>query len=507
MKVGKDAGVSRILVTGDLQQDRREAAGNSTKNPKHAGMGVLVTPRHVFTCAHVVNVALGRARADTRPPGRPVQVVFPLSSDPSAAVSAHVIKWYAIDHKETPDVAVLELGADAPESVGVAAFGLARSPLDADELSVFGTLSGQAGLNYVSTNFVGPTKGAQVQLAPHVRNINPGITPKLEKDASLIKGGFSGTAVWDVPLDAAIGMVTAHNSDVDSIAYMIPAGRLLQAWPDLPTETRRLPRSFDAIWSALAIILFASMFFLFLANRRTIEGQPDILSPFWGLHVYAFLGTFVSCLWFVHAEDFKLHDWASRVPRFLAIPIERGSLAAKISAVLTLLFLVLVPLVIEAHFVDVLNNRGKVYIYPKQFGFTAAELKNCIPRETPLCPHADAGLYSTVKPRPPASGGFWDNAYHYGGDKNGTTVTFFPILQPLALQGLALAALLIQIAAFIRTFWRGDWSPFRRKTWGNPRQYWGGAAGTLSKVSSAQQPGVYGPAELKDAAVTKVGSD
>jgi hypothetical protein len=228
------------------------------------------------------------------------------------------------------------------------------------------------------------------------------------------------------------------------------------------------------------------MCFLFDANRRPIEGQPDVLSPFWGLHVYAFLGTIVSCLWFMHSKDFKLHDWAARVPRFLAIPVERGSIAAKISAALTLFFLVFVPLVIEGHFVDVLNNRGWVYIYPDQFGFTAEELKNCIPRDTPLCRHPDAGLYSTVKPRPPATGGFWDNSYHYGGDKNGTTVTFFPILQPAVLQGMALVATLIQISALVRTFWRGDWSPFRRKTWGNRSWHPSGAAGSDSpKVSSA----------------------
>jgi hypothetical protein len=460
MKVGKDAGVAKILISDDASQ---MASGDTSKKSRHAGMGALVTPRHVVTCAHVVNVALGQAKTNTRRPRRPVNVVFPLSSSPSATISARVIKWYEVGHATTSDVALLELDADAPNGAGVAVFGLVQLPLDADELSVFGTLGGQTGHTYVSTNFVGPTTGSQAQLTRRVRNIDRDITPKFEAHADLIKGGFSGAAVWDVFHDAAIGMVTAYNSAVEDIAYMIPAARLRDAWPNLPTETRRLPRSFDAIWSALAIILFAIMFYLFLANRRTLEGQPDILSPFWGLHVYAFLGTVVSCLWFMHAKDFKLHDWASRVPRFLAMPIERGSFAAKVSAVLTLLFLVLVPLVIEAHFIDVLNNRGTVYIYPDQFGFKADELKGCIPRDTPLCPHPDAGIYSTVKPRPPATGGFWDNAYHYGGDKNGTTVTFFPILQPVILQGLALVATLIQIAALLRTFWNGDWPRFRKK--------------------------------------------
>jgi len=206
-------------------------------------------------------------------------------------------------------------------------------------------------------------------------------------------------------------------------------------------------------------VLVVSMLYLLWANRRTAEADPDILSPFWGLHVYAFLAPVVGCLWYIHAKDFRLNGWSSRVPRFLNIDTERGSFAEKAAALLTIAFVMLVPLYIEGHFVRAFHTRGNVYIYPDQFGYSARELTGCIPRVTPLCLHPDAGRYSTVEPRPPTPGGFWDNAYHYGGEKNDNTVTFFPIVQPVILLVLALLALLIQAGALIRTFWRGDWSP------------------------------------------------
>ena len=65
-----------------------------------------------------------------------------------------------------------------------------------------------------------------------------------------------------------------------------------------------------------------------------------------------------------------------------------------------------------------------------------------------LCEHPDARRFSTVTPRPPAPDSWWetfsDNAYHYGDlgrDPRYGSVTFWPILQPLAvicLTGLAL---------------------------------------------------------------------
>jgi hypothetical protein len=126
MRTGKDAGVAKILIESDSpQRDRRGAPGRPVEDRKHAGMGALVDPRHVITCAHVVNVALEEAKNNTRKPTRLVRVVFPLSADPSV-VTAQVVEWYPVGNKSIADVAVLEFDEDAPADVGITVFGLIR---------------------------------------------------------------------------------------------------------------------------------------------------------------------------------------------------------------------------------------------------------------------------------------------------------------------------------------------------------------------------------------------
>ena len=53
------------------------------------GLGFLVTERHIITCAHVVNVALGRDPREQRKPGdnARVQVEFPLLGGDDGAPS------------------------------------------------------------------------------------------------------------------------------------------------------------------------------------------------------------------------------------------------------------------------------------------------------------------------------------------------------------------------------------------------------------------------------------
>jgi hypothetical protein len=52
MHQGKEAGIAKVLL-GEGVTGRPPA--------KHAGMGIVVGPRHVLTCAHVVNTAAGQA--------------------------------------------------------------------------------------------------------------------------------------------------------------------------------------------------------------------------------------------------------------------------------------------------------------------------------------------------------------------------------------------------------------------------------------------------------------
>jgi hypothetical protein len=60
---GRNAGVARI-VSGD--------------DGSHIGMGIVLGPRSVLTCAHVVNRALGLDEMNTRHPRDLLSLEFPL---------------------------------------------------------------------------------------------------------------------------------------------------------------------------------------------------------------------------------------------------------------------------------------------------------------------------------------------------------------------------------------------------------------------------------------------
>ncbi len=102
------AGVHGAFVSVLRDSDRRAAGG-----------GVLLTERHLLTCAHVVNVALGKELLASADPG-PVRIgaVFPGSGSPTAR-EARVAHWVpprrvggGLDW--SGDLAVLELDAPAP---------------------------------------------------------------------------------------------------------------------------------------------------------------------------------------------------------------------------------------------------------------------------------------------------------------------------------------------------------------------------------------------------------
>ena len=308
MRTGKDAGIVKILMGIDAPLEERGAPNRRIE--KHAGMGALVDRRHVITCAHVVNVAIGEAKKSDPKPTQSIGIVFPLSVDRSI-VTGQVVEWYPVGGQSVSDVAVVELSTDAPADVGITVFGLINRPLDGDELSVFGTPGGQTLGVRVATRFVGPTSAVKVQIGRSRKNTP--IAGEENKDI-FIQGGFSGAFVWNFVHQTAVGMVTSFHGAIQDVAYMIPTTTLAKAWSGLPTEIRRLPRSFNAIWTVLTSIFVFSMLYFLWSNRRATEADPDILSPFWGLHVYALLALMIGCLWYIHAKDFKLSIWSSKSP-------------------------------------------------------------------------------------------------------------------------------------------------------------------------------------------------
>ncbi|MFB6988900.1 MULTISPECIES: tetratricopeptide repeat protein [unclassified Streptomyces] len=197
-----------------------------TEGGDPVGAGLLVTPRHVLTCAHVVRP--GRA------PGAPEQPVFVRFQYASAhdPLPATVVPggWYPDTGDETGDVAVLELGAPAPPEAVPAplrttdpgtwdhrfrAYGYPQEH-KRQGVPVRGEIIGHAGSEWL-----------QVEAGPHTGW-------GLEK-------GFSGSPVWDVNSQGVIGMLVARDSvtAVDRrTAYAIKVEALVRYWPELGAQVK-----------------------------------------------------------------------------------------------------------------------------------------------------------------------------------------------------------------------------------------------------------------------------
>jgi hypothetical protein len=104
---GKDAGIAKIL--------KRDGSG------RHGGMAIMIDRRHVVTCAHVVNAALGLPIEAVAKPTEPVPVAFPLWTRRDT-INGRLVAWHPIGCGSVEDVAVLELEADAPVEIGTVYF-------------------------------------------------------------------------------------------------------------------------------------------------------------------------------------------------------------------------------------------------------------------------------------------------------------------------------------------------------------------------------------------------
>lgn len=438
---GKEAGIGRIV---------------KATNGTHVGMAVVIGPRHVITCAHVVNMANGDpARADGFPAGV-VKVAFPLSAS-DAIIDGRVDQggWHPMRPRIVADLAIIELDRDVPGDVGGAIFADVGRPLDGDRLNIFGVVSDDQVGNHVEAEFRGPTTGGQAQID----------TAGSSRGLSIV-GGFSGAAVWDSAYQAFVGLVRAINPQApDTVAYMIPTSALRSAWPPLPVEERWLPRSFNWLWTVVASLFFVGLLVIFLWNRG--PWYNDQLSAFIGANVYAVIAPIISLMWFRYALDFRLHGWSSRIPRFANFRADENSRPEKVLWFLTVFFVFLLPLYAQGHFIRTIYNQGYVLIYPEFFGYTDSDLTaqicpngddrpHCIcrtDRRNHLCQHPSAGLYTFVPPKIPEKGGYWNNYYHYADESSeGASTTFFPFLQPFVILYLSGVSWVFLGGALYRTF-------------------------------------------------------
>jgi len=223
MLLGRYAGIAKLLISGGPILD--DVTGVSIDN---AGMGILVDPRHVLTCAHVVNTALHNDPEETARPTRKVKVVFPLlkahlhAKGKVVELKGGIAAWFPMGGEPVGDVAVIELDEDAPADVGLAKIIRSGLTLDGNPLHVFGCPAGDSKGGHVDAEYKGLTADGTVQI------------DKKNVVGAFIQGGYSGAAVWDVEREGVVGMVSAaHRNAGAQVAYMIPGDWLKMAWPKL----------------------------------------------------------------------------------------------------------------------------------------------------------------------------------------------------------------------------------------------------------------------------------
>jgi len=435
IQTGKDAGIAKVLV--------RDGSA-------HAGMGIVVDPRCVITCAHVVNAALERDESTADEPREDINVIFPMSREP-VPFRAKIAGWRPSGLMPKDDIAVLSLASEIPEEVGIATLAdISKASPDGDELSIFGLARGDFLGNHVAARFKGPTSAAWVQL----NSVN----------TEFIEEGFSGSAVWNERQSAVLGMVVAKNAPGrQRVAYMIPSAELNEFWPKAPLENRSLAASFALSWTLFSAVYFVLLLAHWAWDRGMHAFSPITLAPnnqqlaaFWGMHIYAFLAPIPLLMLIRFARSFRLHDWYARIPSFGRIRLSPVSSSSWRTAVASILAFVVLPLAAQIHFIRQFHQDGFVYVYPTSFGYTSDDPvfadQKCCKRSVHLCTKSEVGRYSRAIARTGADTAYVDNAYHFGDcDRGeGSTVTYYPIIQPIVILALtALSAALSAIALFL----------------------------------------------------------
>ncbi|MEE1798101.1 serine protease [Streptomyces sp. JV176] len=189
------------------------------------GAGFLIAPDLVLTCAHVVSDALYRPREDTVEAGTEVTVDVPLARNAEGVDGgdhgAEVQRWIPIRPDQTGDIAVLRLRNWIPGARPLPVIDPQRGVWDHDARTVGFTDDNPDGI-WQSGRFRGPNRQGWIQLS------------RANGEAVYVKGGFSGSPVWDNELAAAVGMMVAAQPVHEAQqAFVLRMRNLLKEVPEL----------------------------------------------------------------------------------------------------------------------------------------------------------------------------------------------------------------------------------------------------------------------------------
>ncbi|GHD16509.1 hypothetical protein GCM10010313_44880 [Streptomyces violarus] len=182
------------------------------------GLGVVIAPTLVLTCAHVVLDALGLpvAPGGERPDG-PMGVRLALRE--GEMVEAVVRDWVPVRANGTGDLAVLSLARPLEAARPV----LMVAPRDVwdHKAIVFGLPRDDTGGGWHTARLRARTGTGRLQMSPQDGQSDP------------IQPGFSGSAVWDDDLGAVVGIVASISPAHRGQSFCIPTRTVLDELPDL----------------------------------------------------------------------------------------------------------------------------------------------------------------------------------------------------------------------------------------------------------------------------------
>jgi len=185
-----------------------------TESGKTAGLGTLTGSRHVITCAHVVNAALGREQLAQDRPDRPVTIEF-LRLPGQPRFTGQVQNWRPPPRGDAREDNIAELVLDDDPPAAAKPARLATEPARVSlPVRVFGCPSERAGGIWARATVGGVVGDGLIQL-----DASP-------ESSALIRPGFSGSPVCEADNDRVVGIVV---SAAERDSYAISADRIRDA--------------------------------------------------------------------------------------------------------------------------------------------------------------------------------------------------------------------------------------------------------------------------------------
>ncbi|MGO8961067.1 MAG: trypsin-like peptidase domain-containing protein [Streptosporangiaceae bacterium] len=192
-----------------------------------AGLGMLVGPDQMVTCAHVVNAALDRNLLEQAEPSdtNTVHVSFPLLPGSKAIRLARVVKWVPPPQHGAGggDIAGLRLDEDAPSGAVPALFATGR-PRPGARVRVFG---------YPGKPPLQPGAWVDVDLKGEVAEQLIQVESRSDQTVKA-QPGYSGSPVWDDSTGQAVGLLQAAPiaDKPEREAYLLPPAAIAESWDE-----------------------------------------------------------------------------------------------------------------------------------------------------------------------------------------------------------------------------------------------------------------------------------